>query len=426
MKVLFHRYNSICEPDYIEAFRALGLEVIEDREEMEQKNIGIEQRVASLGEQILTQQPLFVFSINFYPYISMVCEKLKTKYVCISVDCPVQELYSVQIRNACNRVFLFDQRQYLDVVNENPDGIFSMPLGADVARLDELLGVMDPEEKKTYRYDISFVGSLYSEKNPFADAYTRLSDHTKGVYDALLRIQSQFGGLELLESALPDEQVLELIRKEYEAGCLGADEIQIPGKEGINDIKEAVDSSDISSLWIRDLKRYIVVNRYLGAELTERDRLELLRTLGSALDGIAEVHLFTRSDITPLKTAGAALRFHGGVRSLDEMPRVFRTSKININPTMRSIQNGLPQRIWDVLGSGGFLLTSYCDELPEYFEIGTHLAAYETPMEAAELTAYYLTHDEEREQIAQAGYELVKAKHTVLARAAQMVKACLS
>ena len=34
MKVLFYRYNSICEPDFISAFKKIGLEVAEITEEM--------------------------------------------------------------------------------------------------------------------------------------------------------------------------------------------------------------------------------------------------------------------------------------------------------------------------------------------------------------------------------------------------------
>lgn len=39
MEILFHRYGSICEPDIIEAFRSLGVEVIEEDREIYEKNI---------------------------------------------------------------------------------------------------------------------------------------------------------------------------------------------------------------------------------------------------------------------------------------------------------------------------------------------------------------------------------------------------
>ena len=64
MKVLVYRYNSICEPDYIEAFKKVGLEVVEVRIEMTEKRLSIDKKVEILGETILTENPLFVFSIN--------------------------------------------------------------------------------------------------------------------------------------------------------------------------------------------------------------------------------------------------------------------------------------------------------------------------------------------------------------------------
>ena len=99
MKIVIHRYNSICEPGYIEAFEKLGIEVIEDRLEMERKNIPADERISSIAELILTNKPMFVFSINFFPYISDICEKLGVMYVCVSVDCPVSELWTASIRN---------------------------------------------------------------------------------------------------------------------------------------------------------------------------------------------------------------------------------------------------------------------------------------------------------------------------------------
>ena len=39
MNVLIYRYGSICEPDIIEAFQKLQLNVIEEATEMNQKNL---------------------------------------------------------------------------------------------------------------------------------------------------------------------------------------------------------------------------------------------------------------------------------------------------------------------------------------------------------------------------------------------------
>lgn len=408
MNIIFHRYNSICEPDYIKAFKALGIEVVEDNAEMVDKNIPLDKRVEQMAELILINKPIFVFSINFFPYISMICEKMQIRYVCVSVDCPVPELYSTQIRNNCNRIFLFDYIQYLDIKNENPDCIFHLPLSVDTERIDDTLGVMNWEDaytnqtakgKEFYTYDVSFIGSLYTEKNKYPAMYDRLGDRHKGMCDGLLAAQTLMNGQQLIEQAISDE-LIEAIKV----------------AEG--------DKFYSSELSVFNIDKFIAVNDYLSTELTVRDRREILTRITKEIEGDGVVSVFTRSDVSPLIESVTTNKMvtYGGVRSLDEMPYVFRHSKINLNPTMRSIQAGLSQRVWDVCGSGGFLLTNYQEEIPEYFEIGKHLEAYENIEEACEKVNYYLTHEDERIEIAKAGYELVRQEHTVIKRVAEMIR----
>ena len=127
------------------------------------------------------------------------------------------------------------------------------------------------------------------------------------------------------------------------------------------------------------------------------------------------VNLYTRSD-TSVFSSNDKLHCLGGVSTHREMPAVFHYSKINLNITMKSIQSGLSQRIWDVLGCKGFLLTNYQSEIPEYFEIGKDLECYENITELKEKIDYYLNHESDRLDIAQNGYQKVKAQHTYIHR----------
>ena len=78
---------------------------------------------------------------------------------------------------------------------------------------------------------------------------------------------------------------------------------------------------------------------------------------------------------------------------------------------MRPIQTGLPLRIFDVLGCGGFLITNYQAEIPDLFEIGVDLETYSSMEELHQKCAYYLEHEDERKQIAENGYRKVKQLH---------------
>ena len=167
-----------------------------------------------------------------------------------------------------------------------------------------------------------------------------------------------------------------------------------------------------------DTDRYVATNYYLAMRVSELERIRLLNMLAEDF----KVELFTRSDASPLK----GVKVHGGVSTHIEMPRVFYQSKINLNITIRSIQTGLSQRVWDVLGSEGFLLCNYQMEIPEYLEIGKDLDCFESPLELKEKVAYYLSHEEERMEIARHGYETVKNKHTCRHQVAEILKIVLT
>ncbi|SCY05427.1 spore maturation protein CgeB [Lachnospiraceae bacterium XBB2008] len=390
MNIVFYRYNSICEHDYIAAFNMLGITVVEFRHTEAEFN----QLVAEFGRLVLENHPVFVFSINFFPFISIVCEKLNIKYVCVSVDCPVMEIYNSAIRNSCNRVFLFDREQYLTIRDENPDRIFHLPLGAAVERIDDTIGEFD-KCFSDYKYDVSFVGSLYNEKDPYPEL--DLPQYEKGYLDGLISVQELFPGLELIENSLTDETVQAL--------------------------KHTDPSFYPSDMSVFNIDCFVAVNNYLSYHLTYLDRVMMISTVAGYTNANG-IHFFTLSDTSVLSgnAQNYKLMIHGGVDSLKEMPRVFRQSKININHTMRSIKTGLPQRIWDVMGSGGFLLTNSQSEIPDYLNPGEHLETYDSLDELVEKINYYLAHEDERREIAFAGYTEVKNRHTVLHRVMEMIK----
>ena len=108
MNIIFYRYKSICEPDFIDAFRSLGIDVIEDNQGMAY-DVSLDDKIMYLGNLIANKRPLFVFSINYYPFIAMLCEKLHVFYVAVTVDCPVFEIFNTSVRSKFNRLFLFDK-----------------------------------------------------------------------------------------------------------------------------------------------------------------------------------------------------------------------------------------------------------------------------------------------------------------------------
>lgn len=86
-----------------------------------------------------------------------------------------------------------------------------------------------------------------------------------------------------------------------------------------------------------------------------------------------------------------------------EMPAVFANSKINLNISLKCIRTGIPLRVIDILGCGGFVLSNYQEEMAELLSLGEDCALYEGTEDLYEKAAYYLAHEEERKKIAAAG-----------------------
>ena len=70
-----------------------------------------------------------------------------------------------------------------------------------------------------------------------------------------------------------------------------------------------------------------------------------------------------------------------------------------------------PLRAFEIMGSGGFLLTNYQTDFFDFFEPGVDFAYYDSYEDLMEKVEYYLSHDKEREEIARNGYEKVKQYH---------------
>ncbi|MFT7487099.1 MAG: spore maturation protein CgeB [Candidatus Paceibacteria bacterium] len=115
---------------------------------------------------------------------------------------------------------------------------------------------------------------------------------------------------------------------------------------------------------------------------------------------------------------GVELR--GPLHPTQDLPTVFGSSKVNLNVTAEQMPTAVNQRVWDVPGTGGFLLTDAQDDVLENFTDGEDVAVYHSLDEARDKLAYYLTHDAEREAIARKGLATVDAKHRTHHRLRQM------
>lgn len=391
MRVLIYRYNSICEPDIIKTFQEMGIEVVEYTKEITVKDYSPSVAVKEIGDFLQDHPVDFVFSINFFPYVSEVCNLLGLKYLCWIVDSPVLELYTTSIVRECNRVFVFDRALAEEIFPLNPGRIFHLPLAANVDAKDELFKDTQESVFDKFSHDIAFVGSLYTEKCPY-DSLKNLPEETSGYFDSIINAQEKIYGYYFIEDLLSDYQV-DAVK------TLNSDFYALPEGSFLTDK--------------RTLAQY-----YIGSKITANERVHTF----SMLSEIFPVNIYTGSD-----TAGIPLlKNMGRAKTLTEMPVIFNQSKININITSKMIRSGLPLRIFDILSSGGFLITNYQSEIPEFFTPGEDLVMYSDMDELEYLISYYLDHDEEREAIAKRGREIVREHFTYKGQLAKLLAQGLS
>lgn len=133
--------------------------------------------------------------------------------------------------------------------------------------------------------------------------------------------------------------------------------------------------------------------------------------------------------IAILRRAGIPARAWGygwenGRLSQEEMIEVFSQSRINLNLTTAPQQGSLSFLPWkrktdqikgrnfEVPGCEGFLLSGHADNLEEYYEIGKEIVCFDNTRDLIEKARHYLSHEQERERIAEAGYQRTLRDHT--------------
>lgn len=387
MKLLYCDWNSFCRADVLQAFENLGhtyeLFSITDIVHM----MGLDQdKIREISNAIRSTNVDFVFSMNYFPMVSEACNRANIPYLSWIYDNPYQKGYAVNIIHPCNYIFTFDSKMLDELSKQGISTIYYAPLAANPEHLSS--NVPGPQY---YEHDISFVGALYNEDYNFYDEFVKnaFANHQEywiGYIDALIQAQLSVYGTDIITSAIPAK----LPALNY-ASINSWDEIN-----AFFTTPEAIFADNV-----------------LCRKITSVERIQLLTQLSMH----HSVHLYTKDishEVGNCKNCGYA-----DYRT--QMPQIFRTSKINLNITLRSIKNGIPLRAMEIMGAGGFLLTNYQADLLRHFEPDVDFVYYESIEDACQKATYYLQHEKEREQIAKNGLAKIQMYHTYERRLEEML-----
>lgn len=382
MRLLFYSWQANNEPVFIEYLKSQGNEVIIYDKPCRHYTKDLE-LASDMIMFINTNNIECVVSFNYFPIVSMICNASGIDYYSWVYDCPHHTLFSGAVNLKCNHIGIFDRELVKNLKMNVVNTVFHLPLAVDTQIFSK--SISHSNIKGT---DISFVGSLYTGKHGYFD-FLDVSEKTK-------------------------QDTFEVIEKElfnYKSSCCIPDSL----------CTEWIEVMAKEHLLLGD--EYFVTDKELvQTEIIERKMTSLERA--SILEQIARKYtrrfaLYTNSDTTGKVSAyGISDETfslldkcnRGIVDYKTEMPSIFNKSKINLNITLRSIHSGIPLRVLDIMGCGGFVLSNYQPELAEFFEEDKEVVLFNSMEECLEKIEYYLQRDDIRNRIANNGYLAVKER----------------
>ncbi|MFT4551659.1 MAG: spore maturation protein CgeB, partial [Chlamydiales bacterium] len=341
-------------------------------------------RKENLTLSIAQENPDFVFSINPDSTVLSACKTLGIPYIFWTVDTPHYQLYLKEMIDDNVFAFVYDNDIKNELISKGYKNIFHMPVAVNSRRFDQI--EILPSDINRYQTQVSFVGTTGSDNEFNLFQFERhlntfLLQRIEEIFDE----QRKSGNEQIIQKLVDTELVLEL---EKQLGPLREEELL-------------------------DKRRKLFF--LLGRKYNEIERIKLVQHLSDKY----KTKIYGDNAWGNLK--GKHLQFMGFAEHHVEMSKVFRLSKININMTRIFVESGLPQRVFDVLGSQGFLISNHKKDLENLFSIGKDLVVYRDLKDLSELIDYFLHHEEKRLEIAQNGYEKVKNEHTYEIRLKKMM-----
>ena len=383
------------QDDLEDCLHRMGIETVEYGYRIE--NCDVDDYFIRRFREIITKEnPDAVMMMNYISPLAVLCYELQIPYISWVYDCPFG------LRNPektmglkTNYIFFFDRAEMLSWKNKGFDTVYHLPLAVDTTRLDKVTGGTDgffassrqisgsesftdsndgrlyAPDSKEFISDVSFVGQMY--RNQYDTFRSRLDGYMGGYVDALVRVQAELYGAYILRDSL--ESIAN------------------------DDMREMF--SDHTELYEADRGVFFNwVEHTIAKEITRRERLTILRTLSRR----CHTSLYSPEREELLEQVD----YRGVVSAYDEAPIVYNRSRINLNMTLKDITSGMSLRVLEILGSGGFLLSNWQPEIAENFVDGEEVVLYTSVQDAIMKALYYLEHEEERRQIAEAGRRAVE------------------
>ncbi len=375
MKILYV-YGLSTEKNIVQTLRKLQCDVMEYPEVQDTSNMD-EEKINALVAYVKEHGITHLMSIHLIYNVAVAAYWAGIKYISVIWDAPYLKAYTVM--GTLDNIWYsaFDK---LDAERMRQGGcphVMYQPLS--VNRENILAWKKRFLAKRRYIHDISLIANLYED-----NAYDRCLD-------------------------LLPENMQAYFRSIFEEAAFKWDGVnRVYGKTGqeiLEYMKLVSPTLKINNPYNVEDVRYFEA-MYLIRKLANIERVCVLNLLAEDHD----VYLYTYSEVD--ETLMPKVHRRPPVQVGEATSFIYAGTKINLNIALKGIEGGTTQRIMDIMGAGGFVLTNYCEETAELFEEDKEIVMFRTLEELIQKVDYYLEHEEEREQIARVGHERAMNDYT--------------
>lgn len=374
MKVFFAGSETMQIPNIPISLGKMGYEVVLYEKSMEYVEEH-EEEYESFGLFLQSEKPDVVISTIFFQIVAAYTHELGIKYAVYGMDSPHYAAWVPEYPRLDNvYLFHFDSREVERFRKCGYTNVTYLPLAAGVTWADTIH--TSGTDRKKFGSAVSFVGGLYGD-NPFDTCAGRLPQPVQEhIWNQLENSAFLWDGKERLQEGV-SEELLRICQTVTPELCN-------PGFTMEDD--------------------YYFRQWTLARKLSNIERTLLFEQVAGQYD----FRLYTReNEVVP-----ESIHRYPPVNAMTEQLKVFQSSGVNLNVTLRSIESGVPLRVFDILSVGGFVLTDYRKDAEELFREDEEIVMFRTPEEMMEKLAFYTTHETEQKRIAKNGHRRARAEYS--------------
>lgn len=313
----------------------------------------------SLKEQIQTAAGDFVFSINFFAWVSYLCQKEGISYCCWILQLPNFDLYTTAIRNSCNFFWVCDSYLLEKLWQLGISNSFFLPDAVEPNR---------PEKAVPIEREACFIARCPED----ILSTEGMTLYSKGYLDAFLHAQRVLYGAYILENGL-------LLRVQ----------------------QEFLNGHSLPNYILPEMQKLFLADQYFAPACTRIQQNIFLQNFASIMT------IYSNGDFS-----GCDSEKRPFIESETERQKIYREKEFTLILAPHTLHNGIPRDLLEVIAVGGFPIAGFQRDYAYFFQKDQTLAYFTNPSEFSQAVVRYGNSPEERERVKEAAYQLLIKGHT--------------